>query len=352
MVNKTLLLRLTAVFFVFSLLLSCGGPTGEVVRVITVEDAKYKGLGEEEIARLEELRKAEEAGKENSGIKKVIKATPNYTVDEYLKLYPKAASAIQDYRVGGYDMLNITVYEEEDLSRENVRVSGEGYISFPLIGRLRVDEMTTSEIENLISRKLAEGQFLLDAHVSVTVADFKSKNFLVLGSVKEPGSYSLQAQQRVLDAISRAGGVDFEQGGKQGMIIRSLHPNTPRETKIVIRFDLPALLKGGDQTANLPLQDKDLLYIPKAENFYIIGQVEKPGSYQILEKDVTLVEAISMAGGFTPIAARNKTRIIRVENGVEKIYEIQVDAITKAGKKGLDLSVKAGDVIIVPESFF
>ncbi|NVM20671.1 MAG: hypothetical protein HWN68_02685 [Desulfobacterales bacterium] len=59
-----------------------------------------------------------------------------------------------------------------------------------------------------------------------------------------------------------------------------------------------------------------------------------------------------MAGGFTPIAARNRTRIIRVENGVEKVIEVKVDAITSAGKKIQDVIIRADDVIVVPESFF
>jgi polysaccharide export outer membrane protein len=124
------------------------------------------------------------------------------------------------------------------------------------------------------------------------------------------------------------------------------------EKKIVIRIDLSGLLKGGDQVSNLLMHNEDLLYIPKAENFYIIGQVKEPGSYPILEKEITLVEAISMAGGFTPIAARNRTRVVRVENGVEKIYEIRVDEITQSGKKALDVRIEPGDVIVVPESFF
>jgi polysaccharide export outer membrane protein len=59
-----------------------------------------------------------------------------------------------------------------------------------------------------------------------------------------------------------------------------------------------------------------------------------------------------MAGGFTRIASRNKTRIIRVEEGVEKIIQVKVDAITKAGKKIQDVVIQPNDVIVVPESFF
>ncbi len=100
------------------------------------------------------------------------------------------------------------------------------------------------------------------------------------------------------------------------------------------------------------MQDKDVLFIPAAQNFYIIGQVKEPGSFALTDREITLVEAISRSGGFTPIAARNRVRIIRVEKGVEKIITVNVDAITDAGKKIQDVIIQPNDVIVVPESFF
>ena len=118
------------------------------------------------------------------------------------------------------------------------------------------------------------------------------------------------------------------------------------------RIDLSGLLKGSDQISNIFLADQDVLYIPKAEFFYIMGEVKTPGSYAFNKKDITIIEAISMAGGFTPIAARNKTRIVRIEDGREKIYDVNVDAITKSGKMIQAVHIKPNDLIVVPESFF
>lgn len=346
-------LRLFPALIVTIFLAACVTPGGDVVRVTMVQDNTDTGLREEDRAKLEEIRKARGNGKIDESISSVIQETPHYTVSEYLIKFPEAGGkGAKDYKVGGYDVLNITVYEEKDLSREAVRVSADGYLSFPLIGRLMVDNLTTSEIEKLISLKLAEGQYLLDAHTSVMVTEYRSKRFLVLGAVKNPGSYPLQARERVLDAISRAEGVSSDQAGKKGMIIRTEDPNTTKEHKIVINLDLQGLLKGRDQVSNLFLRDKDVLFIPKAEYFYIIGEVKEPGSYALTDREITLVEAISMAGGFTPIAARNRTRIIRVEDGVEKIIEVKVDAITDAGKKIHDVMIQPNDVIVIPESFF
>ena len=337
---------------------------GEVVKVTTVQEGSYEGIKKEDMKRLEEIKRARGNKGIDDSLKSIIEETKHFSVSQYLFEHPEARGLIGgDYRVGGYDVLSIIVYEEKDLSRGAVRVSADGFISFPLIGRIKVENLTTSEIEKFISRKLAEEQYLLDAHISVMVTEYNSKRFLVLGAVKSPGSYSLQAQERVLDAISRAGGIrrtreayweraGGEQAGKKGMIIRTENLATDSERKIVINLDLEGLLKGRDQISNIFLVDKDVLFIPTAEHFYIMGQVIHPGSYSITDKEITLVEAISIAGGFTRIAARNRTRIIRVEDGVEKIIEIKVDAITKAGKKIQDVPIKPGDVIVVPESFF
>ena len=337
---------------------------GEVVKVTTVQEGSYAGIKKEDMRRLEEIKRARGDKGIDDSLRSIIEETKHFSVSQYLMEHPEARGLTEgDYRVGGYDVLSIIVYEEKDLSRAALRVSAEGFISFPLIGRIKVENLTTSEIERLMSRKLAEEQYLLDAHVSVMVTGYNSKRFLVLGAVKSPGSYSLQAQERVLDAISRAGGIrrtrevywgraGGEQAGKKGMIIRTENLNTDHARKIVINLDLEGLLKGRDQISNIFLVDKDVLFIPTAEHFYIIGQVIRPGSYSITDKEITLVEAISIAGGFTRIAARNRTRIIRVEDGVEKIIEVRVDAITKAGKKIQDVPIKPGDVIVIPESFF
>ena len=337
---------------------------GEIVKITTVQKGSYDGLKKEDIAHLDEIKRARVDKEIDNNLKTVIAETEHFSVAQYLVKYPEArGSAGDDYKVGGYDVLSIVVYEEKDLSRGAVRVSADGFISFPLIGRVKVESLTTSEIEKLISHKLAEEQYLLDPHVSVMVTEYNSKRFLVLGAVKNPGSYALQAQECVLDAISRAGGIrrareaywgraGGEQAGKKGMIIRTENLNTDHARKIVINLDLEGLLKGRDQISNIFMVDKDVLFIPTAEHFYIIGEVIRPGSYSITNKEITLVEAISIAGGFTRVAARNRTRIIRVEDGAEKIIEIKVDAITDAGKKIQDVPIKPGDVIVVPESFF
>jgi len=346
--------RSTKFYYMLCLLImtACVSQTGPVVTVKSIDSGISGAIEPEYQKEIDEIKRSTTQAKDTH-LDQVIESTHNMSVTDYLKLHPETMNREKvDYKVGGYDVLSITVYEEADLSRDHVRVAADGCITFPLVGRIEVENMNTSEIEQRISQKLMEGQFLFDAHVSVMVEEYRSKQYLILGSVKAPGKYYLREQERILDAISRSKGIDFEQGGKQAMVVRTEYPNTEYERKIVIRIDLEALLSGSDQRSNIPLQDNDVLYFPKPEFFYIIGQVKNPGSFPYVQKKVTLVEAISMAGGFTTIAARNRTRIIRVENGVEKIIEVKVDAITNSGKKGQDVTIQPEDVIVVPESFF
>lgn len=356
-------LRFYHVIIAITFLAAACSVGGEVVKITTVEKGTFEGLKDEDLERLDEIKKTRTDKKIDPTLSSVIEKTPHYTVAEYKKQFPKEAGrAGKEYKVGGLDVLQITVYEEKDLSREAVKVSGNGNISFPLIGRIRVEGLTTSKIEKLIENRLAEGQYLLDAHISVLVTEYNSRRFLVLGTVTKPGRYPLRAEERVLDAISKAGGIrrvtehssttTASRAGKKGMVVRTQNPDTPKERKIVIRINLHDLLEGRDPASNIYMMDKDMLFIPTAEHFYIIGEVKKPGSYSLPDEEITLVEAISMAGGFTNIAARNRTRIIRIEEGVEKVIQVKVDAITKAGQKIKDVIIQPDDVIVVPESFF
>jgi len=332
--------------------LSACGTGGEIVKETSAKSGPLDGLKEKDRAVLDEIKQS--AGKKGAddGIAKVIEKTPHFTVSEYLTKYPEGKGSEGDYRVGKDDVLNITVYEESDLSKEGVRVTGKGDIPFPLIGQIKIAGLTPSEIQKLIADKLAEQQYLLNAHVTVTIAEYNSEHFFVLGAVGSPGSYPLRANERVLDAMSKVQGGGQEKASGRLMLIRTFYPDTPQEQKVAINIRLKDLLAEGDQASNMRLRDRDVLYGPPVERYYSIGQVGSPGSYTIPENGITLVEAIGLAGGFTRIASRNSTRIVRVEDGIEKIVEVKVDAITDAGKKIHDVIIKPGDIIVVPESFF
>lgn len=90
-----------------------------------------------------------------------------------------------------------------------------------------------------------------------------------------------------------------------------------------------------------------------ARQVSVIGEVKNPGKYALPgEKDMTLMQAIAMAGGFTKFADMTKTKVMRIENGKKRTIVINVKSITEKGDKDKDIVLQAEDIVVVPESFF
>ena len=106
------------------------------------------------------------------------------------------------------------------------------------------------------------------------------------------------------------------------------------------------------------LLEKDYLRNPQVDVFvkeynskkiYVFGQVKKPGTFKY-ENGMTIVQAITLAGGFTPLAAPNKTSVTRILDGKEVRFTLAVEKIGEGAAKNFPLL--PGDIIFVPESLF
>lgn len=197
-----------------------------------------------------------------------------------------------EYEIGADDLVSINVYDYADLKTE-ARVSKNGRISFPLIGEVNVAGKTTFEIEQLISSRLSKGGFIQGAQVSVTVLEYKSQQVAILGQVNAPGRYSLASVSSLVDLIAMAGGVK-DSGDEKAIITRSENKKSEK-----IEVDLHSMFDSSGTGQPFTLKAGDVVYIPKAPMFYIYGEVNQPGGYR-LERDLTVVKAISIGGGLTP----------------------------------------------------
>jgi polysaccharide export outer membrane protein len=242
----------------------------------------------------------------------------------------------EDYIVGEGDVLKITVYEHADLIT-TARVTGEGNILFPLIGELAVDGLTVAQIGEKIAAQLADG-YIVDPQVAVFIEEFRSKRTVVMGEIENPGLYVLHGQTTFLELLSKAGGLTKD-AGDSALVKRKTTDAANGEHAIII--DLKRLIKEGDITLDVPIMDGDNVYIAKAGVFYATGEVERPNAYKY-EPGLTVVKAITKAGGFTDKASPGRVKIMRIRNGKEEILE----------KVKMDEPVLSDDVIIVPESFF
>ncbi len=253
----------------------------------------------------------------------------------FLLLFAVHTSSAQDYIVGEEDMLKISVYDHQDLSTI-VRVSGDGNIKFPLIGELKVAGLTTSEISQKIAALLSDG-YVVDPHVSVFIAEYKSKKTTILGQVVRPGIYALSGNTSFLELLSQAGGLTKDAGDRAVINRRAVSG----KSESIITIDLKRLVAEGDTSLDISIVEGDSIYVPKAGVFYINGEVKKPDSYKC-EEGETVIKAITSAGGFTDKAAMGKIKIIRKVKNKDVMIE----------KAGMDEPIQPDDIIIVPESFF
>lgn len=244
----------------------------------------------------------------------------------------------QGYIVGAGDVLNIKVYDHEDMTT-TVRVSGDGMIMLPLLNQIEVTGLTISQVSEKISILLADG-YILNPQVNVFVTEYKSHTAVILGQVASPGLYELRGHTTLLELISEAGGLTSD-AGDQAIIKRSAKKENSDTSEDVIVIDMKKLIEKGDTSQNILIIDGDSLFISKAGVFYVNGEVERPGSYKY-EEDLSLIKAITIAGGFSDAAAKKSIKIIRKSNGQKTIYD----------NVSMDERILPNDVIVVPESFF
>ena len=223
-------------------------------------------------------------------------------------LFAGGGRAAEDYLVGEGDVLKITVYDHADLNME-VRVSGGGVISFPLIGEVRVGGLTVSRVEDIISSRLADG-YIIDPQLTVFIKEFRSKRTTIMGEVKNPGLYELHGRTSFLELLSKAGGLT-PQAGDRATIKRKGGPGNEGG---VITVDLKKLVREGNTALDVIIADGDSVYVSEAGVFFIRGEVRRPASYR-LEGDISAIKAITLAGGFTDEAARDRVTIMRASGG-------------------------------------
>jgi polysaccharide export outer membrane protein len=117
----------------------------------------------------------------------------------------RQAASSMDYRLGAGDVLHVSVWKNDDLSR-TVTIRPDGKISLPLIGELAVEGLTPTEVQDLLVNHLAEYVDSPARNVFVIVEEVNSYQVSVLGEVNTPGRFKIQGQTMVLDALSVAGG--------------------------------------------------------------------------------------------------------------------------------------------------
>ncbi len=117
-----------------------------------------------------------------------------------------AYEGVSDYRLGAQDLIEVSVFGVEELSK-TVRVNSNGQISLPLVGGVMAGGRTIPELEADLAKKYAQG-YLQRPQVTIFVKEFASQRITMEGAVKNPGIYPLTGRISLLQAVAVAGGLD------------------------------------------------------------------------------------------------------------------------------------------------
>jgi polysaccharide export outer membrane protein len=244
-----------------------------------------------------------------------------------------------DYLLGAGDLLEITVFESENLNT-TARVSSRGYVTLPLLGQIKVKELTAREAEVNIENLYRE-KYIKDPHVSVFVKEHLSQRVTLVGQFKQPGTYEYPSKQSLLDVIALAGGLTDKAGHTVQIRRHSVRPDEPN----VLLVDLDELIKEGRTDLNVDIRGGDIIFAPEAGHFFVDGAIRRPGSYPIRDK-LELGEALLTAGGIAPWALKDSLVLIRNVDGKER-KAIELDLNKPDSQK---TEIKEGDIIVVKTS--
>jgi polysaccharide biosynthesis/export protein len=261
---------------------------------------------------------------------------------------PAASSSLPvpvDYVIGPQDVLAISLFDQPELGGK-FTVELDGSFSFPLVGRVTARGLTIRQFETRLRDTLVTGGFFRDPQLTIGVDQYRSQRVFVVGEVRTPGTYPLTRDTTLIELLSRAGSTT-PTASDEVVVVRGQganasgpavpDPNDPAAD--VLRINLKDL-QSGTISRNVDLHDGDTVYVARAEEIYVFGEVKNPGSYAI-KSGTTVLQALSLAGGVTPSGAIGRLKIVRFVNGRK----------SELNSRLIDI-VQPGDTITVPERLF
>ena len=241
--------------------------------------------------------------------------------------------------LGPGDLIEVGVYNVPELASK-VRISGSGDIYLPLIDYVHVEGLTQEEAQSLIEKRLADGGFVRNPHVTIFVDEFTSQGVTILGEVGRPGIYPDIGDHKLYQVISQAGGFTATASRKITILRRNQQEPIP--------VSLPRNL-GDDQNGNVEIQPGDTITVPRSPIIYVVGDVGRPSGILADNGTMTVLQALALAGGTNRTAKLGGARIIR-KGPAGSVTETKVEIKKMLEAKAPDVQLQADDILFVPIS--
>ena len=256
------------------------------------------------------------------------------------------------------DQISVHLYDFSDLTDAiQVRVSGTGTIHLPYAGTIQVGGMNPEQVQQAISDALKSRGVVKDPNVTVDVSSAVNLSVNVIGEVLKPSTIPLFAPTPLSYVLSQAGGLS----GMASTHLTILHPGGVEPTNLVYDRNAPA-----PAVLHAIVKPGDIVHVSSAGVFFIAGEVTRPGIYPLggmfssgnitaafgagISHRMTLLGALTQAGGITSIAARSQMRLLRTMPDGKRV-EIKIDQVKLYKGEIADPEIQADDIIYIPSSY-
>jgi polysaccharide export outer membrane protein len=284
----------------------------------------------------------------------VMAQVPNLTVTPP-RTRPAAAQP-ENYVLGPGDQISVWALGAEEISNKPITIDPDGGIDLPLVGRVQAGGRSIQQLKADLVQKLRV--FVREPEVSITTVEYRSQPISVMGAVKEPGVKQLQGSKSLFEVLSMAGGPTPDAGPKV-LITRSLEygpvPLASAKTDPSGRFSvgevsLQGVLAADHPQDNIVVRPNDVITVPRGEMVYVIGEVNKPGGFVLNDKEsMSVLQALSLAGGTTRYAAPGSARVLRPGNDGNRT-ELALNLRQVLAGRANDVPLRSQDILFVPNS--
>jgi len=271
---------------------------------------------------------------------------------------PAADNLRPNYVLGANDQILVRAPDAEEINEKPFRIDADGNVNMPLVGRVHAAGMTLQDLEADLVKRLRE--YIREPQVIVTVVQFRSEPVFFFGAFRSPGIYPLQGRRTLLEMLAAVGGlqpnaarhIKVTRHAEYGPIPLPNAIDDPEKKISTVEISMGSLSQNLNPAEDILLQPYDQITAERAEMIYVNGEVGRVGSFELGERDsISLLQVLTMAGGFTRDAKRNKVRILRPILNTNRRAEIEVDVTRLFEGKDLDVPLLPNDVLYVPRSY-
>jgi polysaccharide export outer membrane protein len=245
-----------------------------------------------------------------------------------------------------------------------VLIGTNGDITLPLIGHVKAGGLTVEQLETDLNTRFSK--FIQEPQIAVTVTEFRSQPVSVFGAVSKPGVIQLRGRQTLYEVLSMAGGPRDTAGS-------TLTVTRPRQRGEIplpgakldstgqfstVELNVQEILEGKNPAVNIEIKPNDIISVSESSTnmVYVVGDVNHAGAFTLGgQRNVSVLRALSMAGGLGKTAKADKARIVHTVSkepkaGESNLEEIRVDIDQILTGKAKDIDLGPDDVLVIPTS--